>query len=117
MPVEYYTVNVGGTINLLRAMKLANAKRLIFSSSATVYGDPEELPIKETTCASGRTTNPYGTSKAMIETILKDLSRSDNSWSICILRYFNPIGAHPSGLIGEYNKVFLKFHSDKKCSF
>ena len=81
-------------------MKKYNCKKFIFSSSATVYGDPETIPITEE-CKTGGTTNPYGTSKLFIEQILKDLYKSDNTWDICILRYFNPIGAHESGLIGE----------------
>ena len=81
-------------------MKKYNCKKLVFSSSATVYGDPEVVPITED-AKTGGTTNPYGTSKLFVEQILKDLYKSDNSWDICILRYFNPIGAHSSGLIGE----------------
>ena len=81
-------------------MKENNVKTIVFSSSATVYGNPKELPIKETS-ETGNTTNPYGTSKLFVEKILKDLYESDNTWNICILRYFNPIGAHKSGLIGE----------------
>lgn len=81
-------------------MKKFNCKSLVFSSSATVYGNPEIIPITEE-CRTGGTTNPYGTSKLFVEQILKDLYNSDNEWNICILRYFNPIGAHESGLIGE----------------
>ncbi len=99
-PLKYYNNNVGGAINVLEVMKEFGVKNFIFSSSATVYGDPEVVPIKEE-CKIGGTTNPYGTSKLMIETILNDLYISDNSWNICILRYFNPVGAHESGLIGE----------------
>ncbi|MBR3198632.1 MAG: UDP-glucose 4-epimerase GalE [Bacilli bacterium] len=99
-PIEYYTNNVSSVLNLLKIMKENNVKTIVFSSSATVYGNPEEMPIKETT-KTGNTTNPYGTSKLMVEKILKDLYESDNSWNICILRYFNPIGAHKSGIIGE----------------
>ncbi len=99
-PVEYYINNVSSILNLLSVMKEFNCKKLVFSSSATVYGDPEVVPIKET-AKTGVTTNPYGTSKLFVEKILKDLYKSDNTWDICILRYFNPIGAHPSGLIGE----------------
>ncbi len=99
-PLKYYNNNVGGAINVLEVMKEFGVKNFIFSSSATVYGDPEVVPITEE-CKIGGTTNPYGTSKLMIETILNDLYISDNSWNICILRYFNPVGAHESGLIGE----------------
>lgn len=81
-------------------MKKHNVKKFIFSSSATVYGDPEVIPITEE-CKTGGTTNPYGTTKLFIEQILKDTYASDNTWDICILRYFNPVGAHESGLIGE----------------
>ena len=99
-PLEYYTNNVTGCLNLLEVMKQYNVKKFIFSSSATVYGDPEVIPITEE-CKTGNTTNPYGTSKLFIEQILKDLYNSDNTWDICILRYFNPVGSHESGLIGE----------------
>ncbi len=99
-PIEYYSNNVGGTLNLLSVMKEYNVKKIIFSSSATVYGTPKTLPIKETDDIGG-TTNPYGTSKLFIEKILTDLYNSDNTWSIAILRYFNPVGAHSSSLIGE----------------
>lgn len=99
-PLMYYHNNVGGAINLLEVMQEFGVKKFIFSSSATVYGDPEKIPITED-CKVGGTTNPYGTSKLMIENILKDIYISDNSWDICILRYFNPVGAHESGLIGE----------------
>ncbi len=99
-PIEYYTNNVSTVLVLLKQMKKHNVKRIVFSSSATVYGDPEHVPIKETD-KTGNTTNPYGTSKLFVEQILKDLYKSDNTWDIAILRYFNPIGAHPSGLIGE----------------
>ena len=99
-PLEYYTNNISGALVLLETMKKYNVKKFIFSSSATVYGDPEIIPLTES-CKTGGTTNPYGTTKLFIEQILKDLYISDNSWSIVILRYFNPIGAHESGLIGE----------------
>ena len=99
-PVEYYTNNVATVLSLLDRMKAHNVKKLVFSSSATVYGDPEIVPITED-CKTGGTTNPYGTSKLMVERILKDLYKSDNTWDIAILRYFNPVGAHESGLIGE----------------
>lgn len=99
-PIEYYKNNISGALVLLETMKKYNVKKFIFSSSATVYGDPEQIPITED-CKTGGTTNPYGTTKLFIEQILKDIYASDNSWDICILRYFNPIGAHESGLIGE----------------
>lgn len=99
IPLEYYDNNVAGTINLLNVMKENNVKNIIFSSSATVYGQPEIVPIPETHSLS--TTNPYGETKLIVENILKDLSKSDASWSIVILRYFNPVGAHKSGKIGE----------------
>lgn len=99
-PLEYYDNNVGGTAILLNAMKHANVKTLVFSSSATVYGDPATVPISET-APTGGTTNPYGTSKLMIEQMLSDLYASDQSWNIARLRYFNPVGAHESGQIGE----------------
>ncbi len=99
-PVEYYINNVSSVLTLLTVMKKFNCKSLVFSSSATVYGNPEIIPITEE-CRTGGTTNPYGTSKLFVEQILKDLYNSDNEWNICILRYFNPIGAHESGLIGE----------------
>lgn len=99
-PIEYYINNVSSVLTLLDAMKRNNCKRLVFSSSATVYGNPDTVPITEE-AKTGGTTNPYGTSKLFVEEILKDLYKSDNAWDICILRYFNPIGAHSSGLIGE----------------
>lgn len=99
-PVEYYINNVSTILNLLKIMKKFDCKSLVFSSSATVYGDPKVIPITEE-CETGGTTNPYGTSKLFVEQILKDLYKSDDAWNICILRYFNPIGAHSSGLIGE----------------
>ena len=99
LPLKYYRNNLDSTITLLEVMNEFNCKKLAFSSSATVYGKPESLPIKESFPLS--TTNPYGTTKLMIEDILRDLYVSDNDWSIAILRYFNPIGAHKSGLIGE----------------
>lgn len=98
--MEYYDVNVYGTINLLDAMKKANVKKFIFSSSATVYGTQPIIPYIET-METGEPTQPYGRSKLFIEKILQDLSIADQDWSITILRYFNPVGAHPSGLIGE----------------
>ena len=99
-PLEYYDNNIGGTITLLEIMKKYNCKNIIFSSSATVYGNPKEVPIKETT-PKGLCSNPYGWTKSMIEQMLIDLNKSDKEWNIIILRYFNPIGAHESGLIGE----------------
>lgn len=99
-PVEYYQNNVQGTLTLLDAMRDAGVFQLVFSSSATVYGDPVSLPIREEFPVGG-TTNPYGTSKLMVEMILQDLAKSDERWAFAILRYFNPVGAHVSGQIGE----------------
>ena len=98
-PLEYYDNNIGSTLALLETMNKFDCKKIVFSSSATVYGDPAKLPIKEDFPLS--TTNPYGTTKLMIEMILKDLYKSDNDWRITLLRYFNPVGAHESNLIGE----------------
>ena len=98
-PLWYYQNNVAGTLNLLDAMTKANVKNLIFSSSATVYGDPEALPIVESSPRSA--TNPYGQSKLMIEYMLEDLAKADNHWQLISLRYFNPIGAYHTGTIGE----------------
>jgi len=98
-PLEYYDNNVNGTLVLCDAMQRAGVKRIVFSSSATVYGDPHTVPIEESFPLSA--TNPYGRSKLMIEEILRDLHRSDPEWSVALLRYFNPVGAHKSGLIGE----------------
>jgi len=98
-PLSYYDCNVSGTITLLKSMKESNVKTLIFSSSATVYGDTDILPINET--ARLCSTSPYGETKKIVEHILADLQISDPSWRIASLRYFNPVGAHPSGLIGE----------------
>lgn len=98
-PLMYYRNNLDSTLTLLEVMSKHNCKKIVFSSSATVYGKPEKLPITEDFPL--HTTNPYGTTKLMIEMILNDLYHSDNDWSIAILRYFNPIGAHESGLIGE----------------
>ncbi len=98
-PLMYYDNNVAGTVRLLEAMQAAGVKKLVFSSSATVYGDPHAVPICEDFPLSA--TNPYGRSKLMIEDILRDLYQSDSSWDIALLRYFNPVGAHASGLIGE----------------
>jgi len=99
-PLEYYTNNVYGTLNLLAVMREYGVKRIIFSSSATVYGDPAFVPITEE-CPLGVRTNPYGETKAMLERVLTDLQKSDPEWSVVLLRYFNPIGAHESGIIGE----------------
>jgi UDP-glucose 4-epimerase len=99
-PLDYYDNNVNGSLTLCQAMAAAQVFRLVFSSSATVYGDPEHMPIAET-CPVGVPTNPYGYSKLMVEQILKDLVASDPRWSVALLRYFNPVGAHASGMIGE----------------
>ena len=99
-PLEYYDNNVGGTVTLCEVMREAGCKRMIFSSSATVYGTGNPSPLKED-MPTGAVTNPYGRTKFMIEGILSDLCVSDPAWSVVLLRYFNPIGAHPSGLIGE----------------
>ncbi len=99
-PVEYYQNNVQGTLTLVDAMRDAGVFNLVFSSSATVYGDPASLPIKEDFPVGG-TTNPYGTSKLMVEMMLQDIAKSDERFAFAILRYFNPVGAHESGLIGE----------------
>ena len=99
-PWEYYNNNITGTLTLLDVMRQNNMKNIIFSSSATVYGDPAFIPITEE-CPKGQCTNPYGWTKSMIEQILMDMSKADPEWNIVILRYFNPIGAHSSGRIGE----------------
>ena len=99
-PIEYYDNNLNGTLVLLQAMKKHGCKKIVFSSSATVYGDPEVLPLTEE-CKTGGTTNPYGTSKYFQEIMLNDVYKSDNEWTVVLLRYFNPVGAHESGLIGE----------------
>ncbi len=99
-PLEYYNNNIVGTINLLFAMREANCYNIVFSSSATVYGEPKSMPIDES-FDTLQCTNPYGTTKLYIENIMKDLYKSDNNFNIALLRYFNPIGAHESGLIGE----------------
>lgn len=98
-PLEYYDNNVSGSLILFEEMARAGVKSLVFSSSATVYGDPASVPITEDFPL--KTTNPYGQSKLMVEDILRDLYKSDDSWKIALLRYFNPVGAHESGLIGE----------------
>ncbi|MGB0468472.1 MAG: UDP-glucose 4-epimerase GalE [Pontibacterium sp.] len=99
MPIEYYQNNVQGSLTLFDEMRKAGCKRLVFSSSATVYGDPARVPITEDMALSA--TNPYGQSKLMIEEMLRDIAKADPEWEIALLRYFNPVGAHPSGLIGE----------------
>ncbi len=99
-PLEYYDNNIGGTVTLLRVMRKYGVKTIVFSSSATVYGSENEAPFRED-MPTGSTTNPYGTTKAFIEQILKDLSVAEPDWHISLLRYFNPIGAHESGAIGE----------------
>lgn len=99
MPLDYYVNNISGTLELCEAMKKNNVKNMVFSSSATVYGKPETVPIREDFPLSA--TNPYGRTKLMIEEILRDISVSDKEWKIILLRYFNPIGAHESGRIGE----------------
>lgn len=100
LPLDYYDNNILGTLNLLRVMSEARVKNLVFSSSATVYGDPKKLPITEDAARSA--TNPYGRSKLILEDILADLFVSDPEWRLARLRYFNPVGAHPSGMIGEH---------------
>ena len=99
LPIKYYDVNVNGTLKLIEAMARADCKTLVFSSSATVYGIPEQMPITES--APTGATNPYGRSKLMVEEVLKDLHAADPNWRISLLRYFNPVGAHTSGEIGE----------------
>ncbi len=99
-PLEYYENNVYGTLTLLKAMRAHNVKQIVFSSSATVYGDPKSLPLREDS-GTGQPTNPYGMSKLMVEHLLTDLYAADAAWNIIILRYFNPVGAHVSGSIGE----------------
>ncbi|MBQ3354360.1 MAG: UDP-glucose 4-epimerase GalE [Bacteroidales bacterium] len=99
-PWEYYENNIGGTLVLLDVMRQHGYKNIIFSSSATVYGDPAEIPITEK-CPKGHCTNPYGQTKSMLEEIMMDMQKADKEWNIVLLRYFNPIGAHPSGRIGE----------------
>ena len=99
VPLKYYQNNISGTLSLCEAMRACDVKKMVFSSSATVYGDPLTLPIREDFPLSAK--NPYGRSKLMIEQILEDIHHSDNRWNFVILRYFNPVGAHPSGRIGE----------------
>jgi len=98
-PLAYYDNNVGGSVALFEVMAAAGVKSIVFSSSATVYGDPAQLPIREDFPLS--VTNPYGRTKLMVEDILRDIAASDGGWHVALLRYFNPVGAHPSGLIGE----------------
>ena len=99
-PWEYYENNIGGTLTLLDVMRHHHCKNIIFSSSATVYGDPAEIPITEN-CPKGTCTNPYGWTKSMLEQVLMDIQKADPEWNVVLLRYFNPVGAHPSGRIGE----------------
>lgn len=98
-PLRYYHNNITGTLHLCKAMQAHGVKRIIFSSSATVYGDPKSVPIREDFPLS--TTNPYGSTKLMIEQILQDIAKADPEWNVVLLRYFNPVGAHESGLLGE----------------
>ncbi|MCZ7551331.1 MAG: UDP-glucose 4-epimerase GalE [Anaerolineae bacterium UTCFX2] len=100
LPLQYYSNNITGSLNLFEAMAENNVQKLVFSSSATVYGDPASVPITEDFPCE-RQVNPYGHTKRMVEIILEDLSRAEPDWSITVLRYFNPVGAHPSGRIGE----------------
>ena len=99
-PWEYYENNIGGTLTLVDVMRRHGCKNIIFSSSATVYGDPVEIPITEN-CPKGQCTNPYGWTKSMLEQVLMDMQKADPEWTVVLLRYFNPVGAHPSGRIGE----------------
>lgn len=99
-PWEYYENNIGGTLTLVDVMRKHSCKNIIFSSSATVYGDPSEIPITEN-CPKGQCTNPYGWTKSMLEQVLMDIQKADPEWNVVLLRYFNPVGAHPSGRIGE----------------
>ena len=99
-PWEYYNNNITGTLTLVDVMRQHGCKNIIFSSSATVYGDPAQIPITEE-CPKGQCTNPYGWTKSMLEQILTDMQKADPEWNVILLRYFNPIGAHPSGLMGE----------------
>ena len=99
-PLEYYQNNISGTLTLLKVMREVGVKNIVFSSSATVYGSPEEMPITEA-CPKGQCTNPYGWTKSMLEQILTDIQKADPEWNVILLRYFNPIGAHKSGTMGE----------------
>ena len=99
-PLEYYQNNISGTLTLLKVMREVGVKNIVFSSSATVYGSPEEMPITEE-CPKGQCTNPYGWTKSMMEQTMSDVQKADASWNVILLRYFNPVGAHKSGRIGE----------------
>ncbi|MBM6737788.1 UDP-glucose 4-epimerase GalE [Faecalicatena fissicatena] len=99
-PLEYYQNNIAGTLTLLKVMREVSVKNIVFSSSATVYGSPKEMPITEE-CPKGQCTNPYGWTKSMMEQIMSDVQKADPSWNVILLRYFNPVGAHKSGRIGE----------------
>lgn len=99
-PLEYYSNNISGTLVLLDVMRKHNVKNIVFSSSATVYGNPAFIPITEE-CPKGQCTNPYGWTKSMLEQVLTDIQKADPEWNVMLLRYFNPIGAHKSGTIGE----------------
>ena len=99
-PLEYYQNNISGTLTLLKVMREVGVKNIVCSSSATVYGSPEEMPITEA-CPKGQCTNPYGWTKSMMEQIMSDVQKADPSWNVILLRYFNPVGAHKSGRIGE----------------
>ena len=99
-PWMYYNNNITGTLTLIKVMERHNVRNIVFSSSATVYGAPKEIPITEN-CPKGEITNPYGQTKSMLEQILTDIQKADNRWNVILLRYFNPIGAHKSGRIGE----------------
>ena len=106
LPLKYYDNNISGTVGLLQVMEKHNVKKIIFSSSATVYGSPERLPLDENCRLS--TTNPYGSTKLMMENIMQDVYKADNEWNIILLRYFNPVGSHESGRIGEDPKAILQ---------
>ena len=109
LPLHYYDNNVCGSVTLFQAMQAAGVRTLVFSSSATVYGDPQTVPISEDFPLS--TTNPYGASKLIIENILRDVAQADAGWRIALLRYFNPAGAHPSGRIGEVDRKSTRLNS------
>ena len=102
-PLEYYHNNITGTLSLMNVMNKVGVKNIVFSSSATVYGNPAVMPITED-CPKGQCTNPYGWTKSMMEQIMSDLQKADPEWSVILLRYFNPVGAHKSGRIGEDQK-------------
>ena len=104
-PWEYYHNNIAGTLTLVDAMRAHGCKNIIFSSSATVYGNPAQIPITEE-CPKGQCTNPYGWTKSMLEQILTDIQKADTQWNVILLRYFNPIGAHKSGLIGRREGLY-----------